>query len=134
MDTGQTTLLRIAAFLVDALRISIILVLPASMVSYGMAWIGGSVKGIQMVWWVALAHHPSDQPIESAMSQALQIPLTEPSALTAWITAIRGREMLLVLDGMEQLVDQAAILSELLHAAPDLRLVVTSRAALGGFW
>jgi uncharacterized RDD family membrane protein YckC len=55
MDTGQTTLLRIAAFLVDALTISIILVLPASMVSYGMAWIGGSVKGIQMVWWVALA-------------------------------------------------------------------------------
>ncbi|HEX7153241.1 MAG TPA: RDD family protein [Thermoanaerobaculia bacterium] len=54
-DSSQTTLLRIAAFLVDALSISILLVLPASIVSYAMAWIGGSVKAIQIVWWVALA-------------------------------------------------------------------------------
>jgi uncharacterized RDD family membrane protein YckC len=54
-DTSQTTLLRVAAFLVDALSISLILILPASAVSYGMAWIGGSVRAIQIVWWVALA-------------------------------------------------------------------------------
>jgi uncharacterized RDD family membrane protein YckC len=54
-DSSQTTLLRIAAFLVDALSISILLVLPASIVSYAMAWIGGSVKAIQIVWWAALA-------------------------------------------------------------------------------
>lgn len=54
-DTSQTTLLRVAAFLVDALSISVILVLPASAASYAMAWIGGSVTAIQLVWWVALA-------------------------------------------------------------------------------
>lgn len=54
METSQTTLLRIAAFLVDALSISLVLVLPASLVSYAMAWIGGSAKVIQLVWWVAL--------------------------------------------------------------------------------
>lgn len=54
-DSSQTKLLRVAAFLVDALTISIILILPASCVSYAMAWIGGSVKAIQIVWWVALA-------------------------------------------------------------------------------
>lgn len=54
-DTSQTKLLRIAAFLVDALSMAIILILPASGVSYALAWIGGSVKGIQIVWWVALA-------------------------------------------------------------------------------
>lgn len=54
-NTSQTTLLRIAAFLVDALSISIVLILPASAVSYAMAWIGGSVRGVQLVWWVALA-------------------------------------------------------------------------------
>lgn len=54
MDAPQTTLLRIAAFLVDALTISLILILPASAVSYAMAYIGGSVKIIQIVWWVAL--------------------------------------------------------------------------------
>ena len=55
MDSSQTTLLRIAAFLVDALTISVVLILPASLISYAMAWIGGSVKAIQIVWWVALA-------------------------------------------------------------------------------
>ncbi|HEX8410021.1 MAG TPA: RDD family protein [Thermoanaerobaculia bacterium] len=52
-DNSQTKLLRIAAFLVDALSISIILILPSSAVSYGMTWTS-SPKGIQLVWWVAL--------------------------------------------------------------------------------
>ena len=54
IDSSQTTLLRIAAFLVDALTICIALMLPSSAVSYAMAWIGGSVKAISLVWFVAL--------------------------------------------------------------------------------
>jgi len=50
----HTKLLRIAAFLVDALSISIILILPASIASYAMTWMT-SPKGIQLVWWAALA-------------------------------------------------------------------------------
>ncbi len=42
-DGSQTTLLRIAAFLVDALSISLLLVLPAALVSYTLAWIGGEI-------------------------------------------------------------------------------------------
>jgi uncharacterized RDD family membrane protein YckC len=54
-DTPQTTLLRVAAFLVDALSISIILIAPASALSYILAWLGGgSIKAIQIVWWIAL--------------------------------------------------------------------------------
>ena len=53
MDSAQTRLLRIAAFLVDALSISLVLVLPASAVSYGMTW-SSRPKAIQLVWWVAL--------------------------------------------------------------------------------
>lgn len=53
-SSSQTTLLRIAAFLVDALTISILLILPSSIVSYTLAWIGGSVKAISIVWFVAL--------------------------------------------------------------------------------
>lgn len=52
-DTSQTKLLRVAAFLVDALSISIILVLPASAVSYGMTW-ASRPRAIQLVWWIAL--------------------------------------------------------------------------------
>ena len=54
-DTSQTTLLRVAAFVVDALCISLLLILPASAVSYAMAWIGGSARAIHIVWWAALA-------------------------------------------------------------------------------
>jgi len=54
-DGSQTTLLRIAAFLVDALSISLLLVLPAALVSYTLAWIGGEIKAIQIVWYVALS-------------------------------------------------------------------------------
>ena len=53
-QASQTTLLRVAAFLVDALTMAIVLVLPASLASYATAWIGGSVKAIQIVWYVAL--------------------------------------------------------------------------------
>ncbi|HEV7238217.1 MAG TPA: RDD family protein [Thermoanaerobaculia bacterium] len=53
-DSSQTKLLRIAAFLVDALSISILLVLPASIVSYAMTW-AATPRGIQLVWWGALA-------------------------------------------------------------------------------
>lgn len=53
-DSSQTKLLRIAAFLVDALSISIILILPASLVSYAMTW-ASAPRLIQLVWWVALA-------------------------------------------------------------------------------
>ena len=53
-DTIQTKLLRIAAFLVDALTISILLIIPASVISYGLTW-ATSPKAIQLVWWSALA-------------------------------------------------------------------------------
>jgi len=55
MDVMQTTLLRVAAFLVDALTMSVVLVLPASVISYSLAWFGGAVQGIAIVWSVALA-------------------------------------------------------------------------------
>ena len=53
-DVSQTTLLRVAAFLVDALSMSVILILPASLISYTLAWVGGAVRGIAIVWVVAL--------------------------------------------------------------------------------
>lgn len=53
-SSSQTTLLRIAAFLVDALSLSILLILPASVISYSMAWFGGTVKAIALVWFVTL--------------------------------------------------------------------------------
>src|SRR5437763_8019124 len=54
MTPSHTTLLRIAPSLVDALVISLLLILPASIISYSLAWIGGAIKAIQIVWFVSL--------------------------------------------------------------------------------
>lgn len=54
MELSQTTLLRVAAFLVDALSMSIVLILPATLISYALAWFGGAVQGIAIVWFIAL--------------------------------------------------------------------------------
>ncbi len=43
---------------------------------------------------------------------------------------LRGKQMLLVLDNFEQLLDSAGLLSEILDVAPGLRLLVTSRERL----
>lgn len=50
----QTTLLRISAFLVDTLSVSVLLVLPASAISYGVIWFGISGKIVSHVWYGAL--------------------------------------------------------------------------------
>jgi len=54
MTSSHNTLLRVAAFLVDGLCLSILLILPASVISYGLAWVGGAIKAIQIVWFVAI--------------------------------------------------------------------------------
>ena len=38
----------------DGLCISVLLILPASLISYGLAWVGGAIKAIQIVWFVAI--------------------------------------------------------------------------------
>jgi predicted ATPase/DNA-binding SARP family transcriptional activator len=52
------------------------------------------------------------------------------SALDAVKETLRGRRMLLIIDNFEHLLEAAPTLGELLRAAPDLMLLVTSRAAL----
>jgi predicted ATPase/class 3 adenylate cyclase len=47
--------------------------------------------------------------------------------LVEWLA---GRRLLLVLDNFEQVLDAAPFVADLLRAAPDLRIVVSSRAAL----
>ncbi|MFI6982826.1 BTAD domain-containing putative transcriptional regulator [Embleya sp. NPDC050154] len=100
-------------------------------------------------WLVELAGHgrpDADPPaapddIAHAVTAALDIrddtaearPHAGPSDITARLTAaLRPRRLLLVLDNCEHVVDAAAALVDrLLRAAPELRILTTSREALG---
>jgi predicted ATPase len=64
---------------------------------------------------------------------ATALGLSPPSAVAAedrLADALRAAELLLVLDNMEQLLAEAALLGRLLSAAPRLRILATSRIAL----
>ncbi|WP_336215642.1 ATP-binding protein [Nonomuraea sp. LPB2021202275-12-8] len=63
-------------------------------------------------------------------THARDLPTAEPAARLA--TALADRELLLVLDNCEHLIEETAALADtLLAACPDLRVLTTSREALG---
>lgn len=85
------------------------------------------------VWWVSLAALPSLDDAVTAIADAVGVDLQGPSqAQTQLIQALRGREMLLVLDNSEHLLsaDFIDFLLALLGQAPDVRLLLTSRERL----
>lgn len=53
-DVPHFSLLRLAAFLIDALTIAIALMLPASIISYTAVWIAQATKWVNIVWYGAL--------------------------------------------------------------------------------
>ncbi len=84
--------------------------------------------------WIPLETVATPDRLPMAIGRALGIELpqrTDPA--TALVEALRRQERLLVLDNFEHLVagDAADLLLGLLHAAPALRLLVTSREVLG---
>ena len=88
-------------------------------------------------FWVDLAPLRDPHLVTSAVAQVLGvreqrgtsagdgIPLTQGLK-----ESLRGKACLLLLDNFEQVVDAAPLLSELLAAAPHLKLLVTSRVVL----
>ncbi|GIW37452.1 MAG: transcriptional activator [Meiothermus sp.] len=83
------------------------------------------------VWFVALAPLARSALIIPAIAEALGLNLTRAADPKARLLEhLRGREMLLVLDNFEHLVDGAALVVELLNEAPQLRMLVTSRERL----
>ena len=76
------------------------------------------------VWFVGLATLVDPALVRPAIAQAIEV------AEETLADELRGRELLLLLDNFEQLLDAAAPVGELLQAAPRLRVLVTSRARL----
>jgi non-specific serine/threonine protein kinase len=81
------------------------------------------------VWLVELASLADGSLVAQTIATALGIPIVDQSdALTEHL---RGRQILLVLDNCEHLIEACALLVErLLQACPGLRVLVTSRERL----
>lgn len=82
--------------------------------------------------WVELAPLADPQLVAAAVLKALDVEQGSRPAIEALADTLRDRRLLVVLDNCEHLVEACAQLADrLLHAAPGLHLLATSREALG---
>jgi predicted ATPase len=83
------------------------------------------------VYFVALEPVRDPALVASRITAAIGLPepggSTVAEALDTWLAT---RRVLLVMDNFEQVIDAAPVVAGLLRAAPDLKVVATSRAAL----
>jgi predicted ATPase/transcriptional regulator with XRE-family HTH domain len=83
------------------------------------------------VWFVDLAPVSDPGAVAAAIVQTLAVPevanVPPAERLRDWL---RPKQLLLLLDNFEQVIDVAPLVRDLLSAAPQLRVVVTSRIAL----
>jgi predicted ATPase len=85
------------------------------------------------VWFVELGEVRDDSLLVGVLAATFHLRDQSATALQdVLFDFLRARELLLVLDNCEQVVDSAAKLTEaLLRASPELRILATSREALG---
>ena len=83
------------------------------------------------VYFISLAPLTSPDQIAAAIAAALDMPLmTSESVQVQLIRILRDKQVLLVLDNFEHLLDGVPLLSEILRAEPAVKLLVTSRERL----
>ena len=82
-------------------------------------------------WLVSLAGTADPEHVPSAIALAVDVSLAHGEApLAAATRSLAPKRGLLVLDNFEHLLDAASVVSDLLAACPDLRVLATSREAL----
>ncbi|MDQ3280305.1 MAG: protein kinase [Acidobacteriota bacterium] len=82
------------------------------------------------VWWVSLASIREPNLVVSEIASILGIVEGGVPLVDALRNAIRDKELLLVLDNFEQVLDAAPLLAEIIAAAPRVKALVTSRSPL----
>jgi predicted ATPase/class 3 adenylate cyclase len=83
------------------------------------------------VWFVDLASVMDPALVISAIAETLGVTAKDGQSLHDVLgSSLRDKAMLMVLDNFEQVVDSGADVERLLHAAPRLKVLVTSRTVL----
>lgn len=83
------------------------------------------------IFWVPLEHAENKNLLLSALAQAVHYSFqgsTDPAKQL--LDFLRQRRLLLVLDNVEHLIGQSEFLLQMLHTAPGIKLLVTSRERL----
>jgi len=85
------------------------------------------------VWLVELAPLSEGEPVPRAVAEGLEVPERPEEPLADTLTdVLGGRELLLVVDNCEHLLEATARLADsLLDSCPHVRILATSREALG---
>ncbi len=85
----------------------------------------------QEIWFVSLAPVHDAALVPQSIMQALNI-MSSPMvpAMENLVKYLRYKQLLLILDNFEQVVDAATIVDELLASVPGLKVLVTSRKSL----
>jgi predicted ATPase len=83
------------------------------------------------VYWVALAPIEDPELVASAIAHALGVQeVAGRSPLEVVQQYLKSRKVLLVLDNFEQILPAAGTVADILRAAPEVKVIVTSRAPL----
>ena len=82
------------------------------------------------VFFVPIAEIREPELVIAAIAQALGVKEGERALLDHLKSHLAPRQVLLVLDNFEQVLDAAPFITELLTASPELKVLATSRAAL----
>jgi predicted ATPase len=85
------------------------------------------------VWLVGLAPLSEEELVPKAVAEALEVPERPAEPLSDTLAEVlRDRQLLLVLDNCEHLIEATAqLVDEVLDSCPHLRILATSRKALG---
>jgi predicted ATPase/predicted Ser/Thr protein kinase len=82
------------------------------------------------VWWVSLAPIREARLVLTEIAAVFGVQEGGAPLLDALKQALRDKELLLVLDNLEQVLDASPLIAELLGAAPRVKALVTSRSPL----
>lgn len=82
------------------------------------------------VWFVSLAPLTAHEQIPAAIVKALEIQIGGQSALDEILKFLKHKQLLLVLDNFEHLLEGTSVIEAILTAAPGVKIVVTSRITL----
>jgi DNA-binding response OmpR family regulator/predicted ATPase len=82
------------------------------------------------VWWVPLSGALGQGSLLHGVARALQIELAPGDPADQLGRVLASREGVVILDNLEQLVEQAALLQVWMTGAPQMRFLLTSRSSL----